>query len=417
MPDSRTVTTPRSISAESLARLRAHLGQLNTATLQRLDATLPWYRQLTPDERSALGLVAQRGLAGFVDWFEQHSLSTGHFLTEVFGQAPTELTRSINLQRALQLIRTVVDVVESSVPEIVQERDQAAVRESVLRYSREIAFALADVYARAAETRGAWDSRLEAVLLGAVLRGQDPDEIRHRATAIGWNSGTGVMVMAGAAPGTDKPAFVPGLRRAAARQRCDVLVGVQAERLVLVIGSVEEAGTTAAALTPWFGDGPVTVGPVVDSLHEAHVSARHAFAALAAAPAHPRAPRPTPTHEVLPERALMGDPTARQSLVHGVYEPLVDAGPALLETVDTYGALGHSLEATARALFIHTNTVRYRLRRVSELTGWDPLVPRDAYVLRTAITVGRLADSGSHDVGPDLIPDRHPWSDPAHTDL
>mgnify|MGYP002719579930 FL=1 len=64
-----------------------------------------------------------------------------------------------------------------------------------------------------------------------------------------------------------------------------------------------------------------------------------------------------------------------------------------------------------------TNTVRYRLRRVSELTGWDPLVPRDAYVLRTAITVGRLADSGSHDVGPDLIPDRHPWSDPSHTDL
>ena len=33
---------------------------------------------------------------------------------------------------------------------------------------------------------------------------------------------------------------------------------------------------------------------------------------------------------------------------------------------------------------MHPNTVRYRLRRVSEVTGWDPLDPREAYVLQTA---------------------------------
>ena len=69
---------------------------------------------------------------------------------------------------------------------------------------------------------------------------------------------------------------------------------------------------------------------------------------------------------------------------------LAAAGTNLLETVDTYCELGHSLEGTARELFIHANTVRYRLRRVSEITGWDPLVPRDAYVLQTALAVGRL---------------------------
>ncbi|MDO5635087.1 MAG: helix-turn-helix domain-containing protein [Micrococcus sp.] len=391
MAEARPVAATRSLSAESVARLRAHLGDLNTATLQRLDGTLEWYRHLTPDERSALGLVAQRGLEGFVRWFERPHAGSGHVLTDVFGQAPTELTRSINLQRALQLIRTVVDVVESTVPDIVLDQDQVAVRESVLRYSREVAFTLADVYARAAETRGAWDSRLEAVLLSAVLRGNDSDEIQHRATAIGWQGGPGVLVMAGAVPGKDKPAFIPGLRRAASKHACDVLIGVQSDRLVLVLGSVTDAAAVAEALTPWFGEGPVIVGPVVESLTEAHVSARHALAALSAAPAHPRAPRPTDTSELLPERALMGDPTAREALLTDVYEPLLAAGPTLLETVDTYSALGHSLEATARALFIHTNTVRYRLRRVSELTGWDPLVARDVYVLHTAITLGRLS--------------------------
>ncbi|TFI44258.1 PucR family transcriptional regulator, partial [Micrococcus endophyticus] len=164
-------------------RLRSHLGALNTAVLQRLDATLPWYRGLTPDERSALGLVAQRALQGFISWFDRPT-TAGHVLQDVFGPAPTDLTRAISLKRALQLIRTMVDVVETRVPELLAERDQAPIREHVLHYSREVAFALADVYARAAEMRGAMDSRLEAVLLDAVLRGQDPDEIRHRATAL-----------------------------------------------------------------------------------------------------------------------------------------------------------------------------------------------------------------------------------------
>ena len=38
----------------------------------------------------------------------------------------------------------------------------------------------------------------------------------------------------------------------------------------------------------------------------------------------------------------------------------------------TYLEQGYSLEATARLLFVHPNTVRYRLRRVSELTGLVP---------------------------------------------
>jgi DNA-binding PucR family transcriptional regulator len=51
------------------------------------------------------------------------------------------------------------------------------------------------------------------------------------------------------------------------------------------------------------------------------------------------------------------------------------------------------LESAARALFIHPNTVRYRLRRVGDVTGLSPLLPREAYALRIALTVGRLDPS------------------------
>jgi len=52
------------------------------------------------------------------------------------------------------------------------------------------------------------------------------------------------------------------------------------------------------------------------------------------------------------------------------------------------------VEATARDLFVHANTVRYRLKRIQDATGYSPTDARDAYVLRLAITLGRLSGQG-----------------------
>jgi DNA-binding PucR family transcriptional regulator len=77
-------------------------------------------------------------------------------------------------------------------------------------------------------------------------------------------------------------------------------------------------------------------------------------------------------------------------LIADVYEPLVAGGAALIDTLTTYLEQGSSLEATARLLFVHPNTVRYRLKRVAELTEYTPSVGRDAFTLWVAIVVGRL---------------------------
>ena len=107
------------------------------------------------------------------------------------------------------------------------------------------------------------------------------------------------------------------------------------------------------------------------------------------------APRPVPARELLPERALLGDASAIAALETEVMRPLADAGPALTETLDAYLDSGGAIEACARKLFVHPNTVRYRLKRIADFTGRDPTTPRDAYVLRVASTVGRL-DYGKH---------------------
>ena len=87
---------------------------------------------------------------------------------------------------------------------------------------------------------------------------------------------------------------------------------------------------------------------------------------------------------MLPERALDGDPLARRRLVDDVYRPLAAAGGDLLDTVTAYLDQGGSLEGAARALFVHPNTVRYRLRRIAEVSGFAPTDPRGAYALRIA---------------------------------
>ena len=59
------------------------------------------------------------------------------------------------------------------------------------------------------------------------------------------------------------------------------------------------------------------------------------------------------------------------------------------ETLAAWHGGGSSIEGAARALFVHPNTVRYRLRQVAELTGLTPGHPRDAFTLQIALVLGR----------------------------
>ena len=163
------------------------------------------------------------------------------------------------------------------------------------------------------------------------------------------------------------------------------------DRLVVVLGGTDDPLAAAGQIAGRFAPGPVVVGPPVPDLQAATVSAAAALAGLRAAPGWPDSPRPVLATELLPERALDGDERAREELIRELYEPLRRGGAALLETVSTYLEQGSSLEATARLLFVHSNTVRYRLRRVTELTGLAPADGRAGFTLWVAIVLGQIA--------------------------
>jgi len=180
------------------------------------------------------------------------------------------------------------------------------------------------------------------------------------------------------------------LRRATRRAADDALVGIHGDRLVVFLGGEGDLRAAATGLLPRFGPGPVVIGPLVQGLEDSARSARAALAGLLAAPAWEGAPRPVAADDLLPERVLTGDTTARRTLVDQAYRPLLASTGSLLETLSAYLGTGRSLEAAARTLYVHPNTVRYRLRKVAEVTGWDPLDARESYVLQTALALGRL---------------------------
>ena len=389
---------PEKTKEQTLAWLKTVSGELATATLKRLDDTLPWYGEMPPGRRSSVGLVAQAGITSFIHWFDDPA-STPWIAADVFGAAPRELLRSVSLTQTLQLIKVTVEVVEDR----VKGRGNA-LREAILLYSREIAFAAADVYARAAEARGLWDARLEALVVDSILSGEYDDELPSRIAALGWHGHGEVSVLVGTAP---KMLDVDMLRRTARHLDSDVLIGVQGNRLVLVIGRAhptvnnpgeEESGVLlpfldiAKALEPGFGDGHLVLGNEVASLVDASKSAKAALAGFAVARAWRNAPRPTLADDLLPERALAGDPLARATLINRIYKPLQAHSTDLLSTLWCYLDNGRSLEATARELFVHPNTVRYRLKRVSEVIGWDATGARESLILQAALIIGSIAE-------------------------
>src|SRR6516165_1923251 len=376
------------VREETIERLQAAMSSLGTDAMAAMERRLPWFRAMSAENRSWIGLVAQAGIAAFMDWVRHPEWGRRAVAGEVFGTAPRELARAVSLQQAVEMVRITIDVVEARVDELAAPGGEAELREAVLRYTREVTFAGARVYARTAEARGAWDARLEALVVDSLVRGDTGEGIKSWASALNWSSSP-VAVIAGAAE-AEPEGLIDDLRVIARRARLDLLAGVQGSTLVVVLGGTADPLSAAHQFAGRFGPGPLVVGPVVPDLYAAASSAAAALAGMRAAHAWPDAPRPVQASELLPERALGGDENARAELVEEIYEPLLSGGAALIDTVMTYLEQGFSLEATARLLFVHPNTVRYRLRRVTELTGLIPTQGRDGITLWVAIVLGRL---------------------------
>ncbi|MCV7195885.1 PucR family transcriptional regulator [Mycobacterium angelicum] len=382
-----------------LRRLKQYSGRLATEAVSAMQDRLPFFADLEASQRASVALVVQTAVVNFVEWMHDPH-SDVSYTAQAFELVPQDLTRRIALRHTVDMVRVTMEFFEEVVPLLARSEEQlTALTVGILKYSRDLAFTAATAYADAAEARGTWDSRMEASVVDAVVRGDTGPELLSRAATLNWDTTAPATVVVGTpAPGRDGPNSKASSERAsqdlrdiAARHGRAALTDVHGTWLVAIVsGPLSPTEKFLKDLLEAFSDGPVVIGPTAPMLTAAYHSASEAISGMNAVAGWRGAPRPVLARELLPERALMGDASAIVALHTDVMRPLADAGPTLVETLDAFLDSGGAIEACARKLFVHPNTVRYRLKRITDFTGRDPTQPRDAYVLRVAATVGQL---------------------------
>lgn len=407
MPDNRyvppasTLEVLQTVPDAVLRRLKQFSGQLATQAVHVMEERLPFFAGLEASQRASVQLVVQAAVVNFVEWMRDPQ-SDVSYTAQAFEVVPQDLRRRIALRQSVEMVRITMEFFEEVVPLLARNEEQlTALTAGILRYSRDLAFAAATAYADQAEARGAWDTRMEANLVDAVVRGDIGPELQSQAAALNWDATAPATVIVGLPLPDRKDLASDDVRDVVTRNDRAALTDVHGNWLVAIVsGPLSVTDRFVTDLMRAFADGPVVVGPTAPTLAGAHRSATEAISGMNAVAGWTLAPRPVSARELLPERALLGDATAMAALASEVMRPLADAGPALTETLDAYLDSGGAIEACARKLFVHPNTVRYRLKRIADFTGRDPTLPRDAYVLRVAVTVGRLNNKASQPTTP-----------------
>ncbi|MEV0431837.1 MULTISPECIES: PucR family transcriptional regulator [Nocardia] len=104
-------------------------------------------------------------------------------------------------------------------------------------------------------------------------------------------------------------------------------------------------------------------------------------------------------HELAFEYQLTRPGPARDYL-SSVVDSL-EAHPELMQTLEVYMATNMQRSRTARKMFIHTNTVDYRLKRISQMTGFDLNDVTGLCYLRAALLIRAHRGTASSDISPD----------------
>ena len=270
------------------------MGSLGTAAMARMDEQLPWFRALSaPRIARGWGWWRRPGSPRSSSGSSTRARTGRHPSIEFFGTAPRELKRSISLQQTVDIVRVVVEVVEAQADELAAPGGEDQLQQAMLRYTRDVAFAAAQVYAREAEARGAWDARLEALIVDALVRGEVDDGAALLGRGARLDLRPGRRACAGHAPEGDPQAVIDGLRERGRRIGLDLLAGVQGDRLIVIVGGGDSVDAAAKQVVcPLRGGPDRRSAREVPDLHAAARSARAALAGLRAASGWPDAPRP-----------------------------------------------------------------------------------------------------------------------------
>jgi sugar diacid utilization regulator len=247
------------------------------------------------------------------------------------------------------------------------------------------------------------ETRLRNDLVVELVEGAEGSGALNRAQVLGYDLGRPhrVAVIEGGQDGDQEDGFFQAVRRAARDTRLGSLLASRpGEVVILADTEVPWPKFRAAVLTEWHGDGcRIGVGGRRSKLDEFPLSYQEAQLALkmqqaAGGPDQVTVFDDLGVYQVL---ATAQNPAAVDRFVQDWLSVLInyDAshGAQLVLTLSEYLERGGNYDATAKALLVHRNTLKYRLRRIREVSGHDLSCPDTQFNLQLATRAWRTVQA------------------------
>ena len=236
--------------------------------------------------------------------------------------------------------------------------------------------------------------RVRRDLVEELLAGTDEESALRRAQALRYDLERPhrVVIVEGHDRDHDDEAFLHGVRRAARDQPVGSLLVRRGGQVVVLADHDADWEQFRSAILDEVRGGRCRLGVgtrypqiagIPRSLHEAEVALRVQEAAA-------RDDRAT-CYEALGVYQLLAevrDPAATEAFARAWLQPLLDydeqRNADLVLTLSRYLDHGGNYDASAGALFIHRSTLKYRLHRIREITGYDLGQPDTRFNLQLA---------------------------------
>ena len=405
---------PSAALTQILDELEQLVEQLAERMLERYLSGIPSYRALPDETLRQVREVNRVNLAGFIGALRAGRGPSDEELAYVRASASKRAREGVPLSGLLQAYRLGAQLAWGQAREIIGE-DPVRLREglelatAVMRWVDVVSGAVAQAYLEEYERLSSDREAARRDFLDGVIGGMlTDDEILARAEALGLDPAvpSAIAIIAPADHSADDARvreFQHRLKTLAAElPTADrSLVAARGIEVVMVFPAGSKAlEEMQAAMRTLVERACETLGVEVragigrprDSFAELAPCYREAAIALAAARASTNAPTVS-YGEMLVEELILRERGVSKRLASQLLEPL-EAHPELKLTLTEYIEHGPSLPAVAKRLYLHPNTVSYRLSRIRDLTGRDPKTPAGIAELFLALRASQLLGDG-----------------------
>jgi hypothetical protein len=384
-----------SLDGPVLAALQGRLHEVAQKTIDSVAEEVPGYRGTLDDAAQAILAQAVEGaLSGFLSLAaadQDPSAPLAPALQGAFALGQGEARRGRTMDALLAAYRVGARVSWRGLAGAAVDAGLPA--DEVVRFA-ELVFAYIDALSAAsvaghAEELAVADRMRQRNLerLGhGLLVGAPPESLVAAAQRADWTPPAGLVAV------VLPEARVAGvLARIDSRtlQPVDDIPGLESGESVLLVPD-PDARFHAGLARGLDGDGAV-IGPIRPWLHAAGSYQRALRAWRLGLAGSGSSARIVDTEEVLPELLVAADPAALADLRARALAPLADLRPAvaarLTETLRAWLLHRGRRDEAAAALFVHPQTVRYRMGQVRELFGDSLDDPRVTLELTLALTL------------------------------